>query len=127
MALNLRHSFIMVFGVTVTDIVSFILRYRGNKVVSSWTVDELNAEISRGIEEKCMCVDVVNGRVVGVIVGKKEENNIHVTLALTKRDNSLGSFMSWFLKHYSGYSLTATRRGKRITYDINKLTSKLCS
>jgi len=118
--------------ITVTDIVSFILRYRhrGNAFNHGESPEILYKCVARGIESDCCLVDAdCFNRISGVVVGSLdiETRRIHVIGILTTSYHSTIKFAKWFLANYyrDGWKLTATRHGKFVSYDTEKFLGKL--
>lgn len=116
---------------TITDIVSFILRYRRDNAFTTETPEELYNCLQFAICEHSMLVDSdCFGNITGVIVAKPfvEDKRLHIHAILSNSKRSLGKFAWWLLQEAkrNEWTITATRHGKLIAYkDTNKLLAKL--
>ncbi len=119
--------------ITVTQIISFILRYRGDSnAFREFSVGDLQSIISVGIRDGCIvCDSDFAGSIRGIIVGQLESDNsrLHVVGIIGLEQSCLAKFSAWLLrqKDKHGFNITAHRRGKLVEYDTSKLLTKLIS
>ena len=118
---------------TVTQIVSFILRHRGSSdAFHGADADELYSLVVNAIDDCCIVVDVDSfGGIRGVIVGQLHVGykRLHIVGLLCNSRGVLYKFAAWLKRQRDkeGFSITATRRGKLVEYDTERLLSKLIS
>ena len=117
--------------VTITDVVSFILRYRKHSnAFKDATKEELEHCIQYAIADNCIVINSdFTGRISGVIVAEKQADyrRLHIVGLLCINGQALKSFAKWLkgMQEYEGFALTAMRRGKMVYYDTEKLLTKL--
>ncbi len=115
--------------VTVTQLVSYVLRHRKGNAFKDWTTPEICYAINVGIDSKCCVADVDNfGNINGIIIGNPNDANktIHIIGVITTRKCALRNFITWLRNNFpSDWRITATRNGKLVEYDTKKLLNKL--
>lgn len=117
--------------ILITDIVNFILRYRGNSnAFKGGTKEQIYSMVHNAMGNNCIVVDSDGfGCIRGVIVGDlyPSDRRLHILGLLAVRSNSVRKFAEWLQLQttYDGYHITATRRGKAVQYDTVKLLNKL--
>lgn len=119
--------------ITVTAIVSFILRHRGvSNAFKEWPVDDIKDIVCDGIHNGCIVVDSdFCGFIQGVIVAELDSDNrrLHVVGIIATTSGCLAKFSSWLLRQRDkeGFNITAHRRDKLVNYNTSKLLTKLIS
>lgn len=118
--------------ITVDEIVSFILRFRTGDAFMEESPDQLRIYIQCAILEQCCVVDYepFERKIFGVILAKQypERKNIHIYGILCVKHRSLIQFAKWLQSEVSErkyWCITATRRGRVIEYDTQKILGKL--
>lgn len=118
---------------TISEIVSFILRYRKGDAFTQETPEELHAAIQGALDEDCCVVDYdeFTHKISGVILAKAYpvRECIHIYGILCIRKCSLIRFARWLERENkrTGWKLTATRRGVAVEYDTKRILKKLTS
>jgi hypothetical protein len=119
--------------ITVTQIVSFILRHRGeSNAFLNYTPEDLYSTVCDGINDACVVVDSDDiGGIKGVIVASvdRSSNVLHIIGILCLSSNSMARFAGWLRRQRDkdGFNITAMRRGKEVVYDSQRLLDKLIS
>lgn len=117
--------------ITVTQIVSFILRYRGvSNAFKDYPVDGLCSCISDAINDSCMVVDADSfGSIRGVIVAEllPSYNRLHIVGLIALSSASMARFALWLRRQRDkdGFGITAMRRGRIVEYDTERFLNKL--
>jgi len=125
--------------VSVTDIVSFILRVRNHHYANLYpddSPDELEQGVALAIAQGSIVVDSDSfGRVHGVVIATPTEWNrsLLVSGLFSVRRGSLRKFALWMAQsRFAGWTITATRYGRGVSYGgeteklIRRLSRKLC-
>ena len=108
--------------VSITDIVSFILRGRKRcaYLFPDDSVKDLECGVALAIANSCLVVDAdCFGNIFGVIVGCPNEDyrRLHIRGLYTVQHGTLRKFARWLLEtERAGWTITATRRGKDVNY-----------
>ncbi len=117
---------------TITEIVSFVLRYRvGTNAFDGANSVELYEYIQESIVNSNCLVDSSDfGDICGVISAQSfiDDKRLHIIGLLCLRSSSLYKFAYWLQKQTerNNWTITATRRGRIIEYkDTQKLLNKL--
>lgn len=108
----------------VSDIVSFILRYRKGDAFTNETPQELELYIGAAIATNC-CVTHVDslGTISGVILAKEysERRALHIYGILTVQRVALRAFAQWLQRDLrKDWTITATRHGRTVEYRNTK-------
>ena len=108
--------------VSVTDIVSFLLRARQSyaNLYADASVNELEQGVALAITKGSIVVDSDSfGRVLGVVIASPTEWNrsLLVSGLFSVQRGSLAKFARWYSQsEYAGWTITATRRGRGVNY-----------
>jgi hypothetical protein len=106
--------------ILVTDLVSFVLRHRKNKVFKDWEPWQIDTVIAQASFRNSICVDIcdISGTIFGIVIGTPNHSNkvMHIDQILTIHVSTMRKFGQWLRTNYPGYTLTAIRRGKFVDY-----------
>lgn len=117
--------------ITITNIVSFILRHRGNSnAFKGATAEELYDAIQIAMDDECVVVDSNSfGDIYGVVMAEfhPEYHRLHIVGLLAISPITTAKFAKWLLerKNRDGWEITALRRGRYVAYDTQRLLNKL--
>jgi len=116
---------------TITEIVSFILRYRKNNAFTTETPEELYECLQIAVVQNCLLVDSDSmGIIYGIILGKSfaEDNRLHIYGIICLNSKCIANFAKWLLQEAKrhNWKITAMRRGRMVEYNsTEKLLGKL--
>lgn len=117
---------------TITEIVSFILRHRRNNAFTEETPEQLYEYLQIAIVGNNVLVDSDDfGFIRGVILAESfsDDKRLHIYGILCLCSNSLFKFSWWLQKEVErrNWRITATRHGRCVEYDTQKILKKLIS
>jgi len=96
--------------ITISEAANFIKSY----CLKDWDTDAIKYEIIKAINDNTLIYTVDNqDNLVGICIAHedKEKKTLHVK-AVVAKGNLLKTYLWYFKSRFSGYTLTAYRRGK---------------
>ena len=114
--------------VTLGQMVRFVLDNRKGNAFRDYPEEVIASSISRAADDQTLLYACnQNGEIVGVVTAFCDEKNkkMHVHDILTKERWVLKAFVAEFKARWPEYTLTANRCGRFVTYQTEKLCSKL--
>lgn len=109
---------------SVADIVKFVLKNRTNKVCKDWSPYQITQGVGRALKQHTLAFTTDrDGSLNGVVWGNPDYNKkvLHIESILSTSKEVLPKLMLHFLMIYDGWTLTADRRGKFVTYNTERL------
>lgn len=108
----------------VADIVKFVLENRKNKVCKNWSPYQITQDVGIALKNSTLAFTTDdNGNLNGLVWGTPDYKKkiLHIDTILATSKSALPSLMKYFLAIYNGWTLTAERKGKFVTYSTEKL------
>lgn len=105
------------------EILGFI-RKHAKVCWQGWPDEEILAELVDDKNE--VGIISVEGEISGIAVGRRSEDKVlHLKHIETLRHRDVQLLIHEFIRRFPGWQITATRRGKFVTYNTAKLLRKL--
>lgn len=113
--------------VTLPLIIDFIRKHRnGVNAFVGWDIKTIAYEIVEGLKNKSfVLLKNEEGEIDGFILAKPYplSNELHIIQILSRPEcnqNVFRAFYQVYKKHFDGFNLTATRRGKFVKYNTQQ-------
>lgn len=118
-------------AVTYDECIQFVLDHRRDKVFKGFTPENIFETIRQAAYKGAFCyvIDEDSGKLVGIVAGEPHEDikQLHITHILCIKRGVMREMLKQFEKHFSGWTITATRYGEKVIYTNTKnLCKKIC-
>lgn len=107
--------------------VAFILANRKGKVCKDWSVRQIRESIIESLKQNTLAYTSDGEEISGVVWGDANEPTmtLHINGIITTDKDALRLLVGYFKTHFNGWTLTADRRDKFVSYNTEKLVNKL--
>lgn len=117
---------------TYDECIQFVLKHRKDKVFRDFSPEQIFETVKQAAYKGAFCyvIDEDTEELVGILTAEPypEIKQLHVTHILCTKRGAMRQMLKQFEKYYSGWTLTATRRGERVIYkDTQRLCEKICN
>lgn len=112
--------------ITVGQMCDWIMEHRCGDAFVGWTREQVESALNYSIKDHTLLYSYEGDKLSGVMVMAYLGNNeLFIAGALTKREGLLLRFAEEIGKRFKGYKVSANRKGKHVTYNLNRLTTLL--
>jgi hypothetical protein len=112
--------------ITVGQMTDWIIEHRCGDAFKDWTREQVESAVAYSVNDHTLLYshdgDKLSGVMVMAFLGEKE---LFIAGALVKKEGLLLNFSEAINTKFRGYKVSATRKGRHVTYNLNRLTQLL--
>lgn len=112
----------------ILELIQYVLRHRKNKAFRGYSPQQIGWAIERAVNNKAFAMATMpDATVAGVCCATPdhEKKVLHVHEVLCSQRGAIQAMLVKFQEWFSGYTITATRRGKPVLYRTPRLVHLL--